>query len=78
MTNQEILNSLNEKIKAAEEALLYLNQSKAGIERVIANSVKTPVEEAWKKYWGEYPTNPNEQLWQVFEAGYNAASNEKE
>lgn len=74
MNNQEILNSLNEKIKAAEEALLYLKQSKAGLERVIANTVKTPAEEAWKKYWGEYPNNPNEQLWKTFQAGYNAAS----
>ena len=38
---------------------------------------KSPVEEAWKKYWGEYPNNPNEKLWQVFQAGYNAAYEEK-
>lgn len=47
--NQEILNSLNEKIKAAEEALLYLNQTKAGLERVIANSAKP--ETLWEKFY---------------------------
>jgi hypothetical protein len=54
LTNQEILNSLNEKIKAAEEALLYLEQSKAGIERVIANSVKPEtLYEICKDWYGD-------------------------
>jgi hypothetical protein len=73
MKNQEILNSLNEKIKAAEEALLYLNQSKAGLERVIANSAKTPVEEAYKKVYGVYPIDSIDKTWDPFQAGYNAA-----
>lgn len=34
---------------------------------------RTPAEEAWKKYWGEYPNNPNETLWKVFRSGFEAA-----
>jgi hypothetical protein len=77
MKNQEILNALNEKIKAAEEALLYLNQTKAGLERVIENH-KTPCEEAHKKVYGHYPDtgigNGYSYIWwDVFQKGYNAA-----
>lgn len=88
MKNQEILNALNEKIRAAEEALLYLNQSKAGLERVIANSKKSPVEEAYKKVYGKYPVKEvSEELtpkdswnvvsWSAFQNGYNSAYEEK-
>jgi hypothetical protein len=79
MNNQEILNSLNEKIKAAEESLLYLNQTKEGIVRMIANSKKSPVEEAYKDWCGEYPsgTSSNASQWVTFQAGYNAAYEEK-
>ena len=82
MKNQEILNALNEKIKAAEEALLYLNQTKAGLEKVIANSAKTPVEEAYKKVYGKYPVTDIADTcwdgdgWNNFQAGYNAACEE--
>jgi hypothetical protein len=80
MKNQEILNALNEKIKAAEEALLYLNQTKAGLERVIENH-KTPCEEAHKKVYGHYPDtgigNGYSYIWwDVFQKGYNAAKEE--
>lgn len=80
MNNQEILNSLNEKIKAAEEALLYLNQTKAGLERVIANSKKSPVEEAYKDWYGGYPSDgiAIDNSWDAFQAGYNAAYKEPE
>ena len=79
MNNQEILISLNEKIKAAEESLLYLNQTKEGIVRMIANSKKSPVEEAYKDWCGEYPsgTSSNASQWVTFQAGYSAAYEEK-
>jgi hypothetical protein len=81
MKNQEILNALNEKIKAAEEALLYLNQTKEGLERVIEKH-KTPCEEAHKKVYGHYPDtgigNGHSYIWwDVFKKGYNAAKEER-
>lgn len=80
MKNQEILNALNEKIKAAEEALLYLNQTKAGLERVIEMK-KSPAEEAYKRWWGEYPgtetwTIYDETRWVGFQKGYNTSYEE--
>lgn len=59
MNNQEILNALNEKIKAAEEALLYLNQTKAGLERVIANSAKPPTLYNICQEWCDDDENPS-------------------
>ena len=42
---------------------------------------KTPVEEAYKDWWGEYPGTENwtsdATRWQGFQAGYNAAYEEK-
>ena len=69
MKNQEILKALDEKIKAAEEALLYLNQTKAGLERVIANSKKSPAEEAYKRVYGFYPETYSD-TWSAFQDGY--------
>jgi hypothetical protein len=82
MKNQEILNALNEKIKAAEEALLYLNQTKAGLERVIEMQ-KSPAEEAFKRVYGRYPVTDIADTcwdgygWVHFEAGYHSAKEEK-
>lgn len=77
MNNQEILNALNEKIKAAEEALLYLKQSKASFERVIANSKKSPAEEAFKKVFSHYPDEKDyrEGIWFGFQKGFESAQN---
>jgi hypothetical protein len=80
MKNQEILNALNEKIKAAEEALLYLNQTKAGLERVIEKQ-KSPVEIAFKDNYGVYPdelkTTDDFNCWNSFRRGHIAAKQEK-
>ena len=41
---------------------------------------KSPVEEAYKDWWGEYPTDTWEfggDRWDAFQAGYNAAYEEK-
>ena len=41
---------------------------------------KSPVEEAYKNWWGEYPTNTwqgDVNRWDAFQAGYNAAYEEK-
>jgi hypothetical protein len=78
MKNQEILNALNKKIKAAEEVLLYLNQTKEGLERVIEKQ-KSPAEEAYKKWWGTYPpiapsvSNYEDNRWSDFQKGYKSA-----
>ena len=52
--------------------------------KVFVNKVKpkTPVEEAYKNWWGEYPgteiwTDYDETRWVGFKAGYNAAYEEK-
>lgn len=42
MKNQEILNSFNEKLKAAEESLLYLRQAKSSFERLIKEEQSEP------------------------------------
>ena len=81
MKNQEILNALNEKIKAAEEALLYLNQTNAGLERVIEKQ-KSPAEEAYKRVFGKYPgaaftwTVEDDRCWYMFQQGYNTSYEE--
>jgi hypothetical protein len=78
MKNQEILNALNEKIKAAEKVLLYLNQTKEGLERVIEKQ-KSPAEEAYQKVYGYYhPTTPSvsnyeDTRWSAFQNGYKSA-----
>ena len=132
MRNQEILNSLNEKLKAAEESVLYLRQAKSSFVSLIKDETseptdvpdepsdpwiektcpktkleikkldsvesieaeikmlqsklefykelektKTPCEEAYKDWWGEYPGNKNwtsdATRWQGFQAGYRSA-----
>lgn len=73
----------------------YLKSQMTGIEKVKSeikkclrrnshswsnlNEQKTPVEEAYKDWCGEYPsgTSSNASQWVTFQAGYNAAYEEK-
>ena len=59
---------LQGQIKEKQEKLKELEQT------------KSPVEEAYKDWWGEYPTNTwqvDVSRWVAFQAGYNASKEEK-
>ena len=60
------------QIKVLEKKLSFLEE---------LEKTKTPIEEAYKDWWGEYPGVENwtsdATRWQGFQAGYNAAYEEK-
>ena len=59
------------QIKVLEKKLSFLEE---------LEKTKSPVEEAYKDWWGEYPTNTwqvDVNRWDAFQAGYNAAYEEK-
>ena len=60
------------QIKVLQSKLSFLEE---------LEKTKSPVEEAYKDWWGEYPGNENwtsdATRWQGFQAGYNAAYEEK-
>jgi hypothetical protein len=68
----ETIQTLKEDIAVLQEKLQKLEEQQR---------TKTPVEEAYKDWWGEYPgteiwTNFDETRWVGFKAGYNAAYQE--
>jgi len=66
------IEELKAQIKVLEKKLSFLEE---------LEKTKTPVEEAFKDYWGEYPETENRACggprWEGFQAGYNAAYEEK-
>jgi len=66
------LEELKAQIKVLEKKLSFLEE---------LEKTKTPCEEAYKDYWGEYPETENRACggprWEGFQAGYNAAYEEK-
>ncbi len=71
--NNEI-EEVKAQIKVLEKKLSFLEE---------LSQTKSPVEEAYKDWWGEYPpTNPSvdnifDIRWRAFQMGYNAAYEEK-
>ena len=70
--NNEI-EELKAQIKMLEKKLSFLEE---------LEKTKSPVEEAYKDWWGEYPktvtaSNTDDARWFGFQAGYNAAYEEK-
>ena len=72
MTDKELIEIeiayFQEQIKVKQKKLKELEQT------------KSPVEEAYKEWWGEYPSNTwqcDVNRWDAFQAGYNAAYEEK-
>lgn len=68
--NNEI-EQLKGQIKVLEKKLALLEE---------LEKTKSPVEEAYKEWWGEYPTNTwqvDVNRWEAFQMGYNAAYAEK-
>ena len=65
------IEELKAQIKVLEKKLSFLEE---------LEKTKSPVEEAYKDWWGEYPTNTwqvDVNRWDAFQAGYNAAYEEK-
>ena len=67
------IEELKAQIKVLQSKLSFLEE---------LEKTKSPVEEAYKDWWGEYPgdeiwTNFDETRWVGFKAGYNAAYEEK-
>ena len=69
------IEELKAQIKVLEKKLSLLKDLKE------LEKTKSPVEEAFKDWWGEYPGTENwtsdATRWQGFQAGYNAAYEEK-
>jgi hypothetical protein len=69
--NEEEIEKVKAQIKVLEKKLSFLEE---------LEKTKSPVEEAYKFWWGEYPTNTwqgDVNRWDAFQAGYNAAYEEK-
>ena len=72
--NEEEIEELKAQIKVLEKKLSFLEE---------LEKTKSPVEEAYKDWWGEYPetgttaSNTDDARWLGFQAGYNAAYEEK-
>lgn len=67
------IEKVKEEIKVLEKKLSFLEE---------LEQTKSPVEEAYKDWWGEYPktvtaSNTDDARWFGFQAGYNAAYEEK-
>ena len=68
--NNEI-EELKAQIKVLEKKLSFLEE---------LEQTKSPAEEAYKDWWGEYPSNTwqcDVARWEAFKMGYNAAYEEK-
>jgi flagellar biosynthesis/type III secretory pathway protein FliH len=69
---EEEIEEVKAQIKVLEKKLSFLEE---------LEKTKSPVEEAYKDWWGEYPGDENwtsdATRWQGFQAGYNAAYEEK-
>ena len=73
MTFNNEIEKLKEQIKVLEKKLSFLEE---------LEQTKSPAEEAYKDWWGEYPktvtaSNTDDARWFGFQAGYNAAYEEK-
>jgi hypothetical protein len=72
MTSNKEIELLKQEIKMLQSKLSFLDE---------LEKTKSPVEEAYKDWWGEYPGTENwtsdATRWQGFQAGYNAAYEEK-
>ena len=70
---------MTETIQQLKEDIAILQMKLQKLEE--QQRTKTPVEEAYKDWWGEYPGTENwtsdATRWQGFQAGYNAAYEEK-
>lgn len=68
------IEELKAQIKVLQSKLSFLEE---------LEKTKSPVEEAFKDWWGEYPetgttaSNTDDARWLGFQAGYNAAYEEK-
>jgi hypothetical protein len=71
--------AFNNEIEEVKAQLKVLEKKLALLEEM--EKTKSPVEEAYKDWWGEYPGDENwtsdATRWQGFQAGYNAAYEEK-
>ena len=70
---------MTETIQQLKEDIAILQEKLQKLEEL--EKTKTPVEECYKDWWGEYPGDANwtsdATRWQGFQAGYNAAYEEK-
>ena len=69
--NEEEIEKVKAQIKVLEKKLSFLEE---------LEKTKSPVEEAYNEWYGEYPTNTwqgDVNRWDAFQAGYNAAYEEK-
>ncbi len=70
--SEEEIEKVKAQIKVLEKKISFLEE---------LEKTKSPVEEAYKDYWGEYPETENRACggprWEGFQAGYNAAYEEK-
>ena len=69
--NEEEIEKVKAQIKVLQKKLSFLEE---------LEKTKSPMEEAYKDWWGEYPTNifnSDDVRWMGFQAGYNAAYEEK-
>ena len=69
----------NNEIEKTKKEIEVLTAKLALLEEL--EKTKSPIEEAYKDWWGEYPGDENwtsdATRWQGFQAGYNAAYEEK-
>ena len=73
MNSNKEIELLKQEIKMLQSKLSFLDE---------LEKTKSPVEEAYKDWWGKYPETGtwdiyDEKMWQGFQAGYNAAYEEK-
>ena len=71
--------AFNNEIERVKAQIFVLEKKLSFLEEL--EKTKSPVEEAYKDWWGEYPGTENwtsdATRWQGFQAGYNAAYEEK-
>ena len=69
---------MTENIQQLKEDIAILQEKLQKLEEL--SQTKSPVEEAYKEWWGEYPSNTwqcDVNRWDAFQAGYNASKEEK-
>jgi hypothetical protein len=80
MTDKITLELTLDELKTLDKNLYYGEETWSICDKIRDAYPKSPAEEAYKDWWGEYPTNTwqvDVSRWVAFQAGYNASKEEK-
>jgi len=83
MTDKITLELTLDELKLIDKYVELNDETQSVFDKIKDAYPKSPVEEAYKDWWGKYPETGtwdiyDEKMWQGFQAGYNAAYSTKQ